>query len=84
MPVPLPPPFKKTFPCTILPPLFLSFQIPSPSPLLRDVIKIYFHTLKGGGGGGAGIRTTIIDKKSSFWLRRQTVMPSFNDIHIVI
>ena len=34
-----PPPFKKTFPCTILPPPFSKFS-DSPSPL-REVIKIY-------------------------------------------
>ena len=35
----LPPRFKKTCPCTILPPPFLIFHIP-PSP--EEVIKIYF------------------------------------------
>ena len=39
---------KKTGPCTILPPLFLIFQI---CPPLGDVIKTYFPFLKKRGRG---------------------------------
>ena len=42
-----PPPFKKTCPCTIVPPPFLIFQSPTP---LGEVIKIYCLPLKRGGG----------------------------------
>ena len=43
------PPFKRTCPCTILPPPFLIFQIPPPP--LREVITIYSPLpFKKGGG----------------------------------
>ena len=40
-------PFKKTCPCTILPPLFLIFPIP---PLWGRYLKFTFPLLKKGGG----------------------------------
>ena len=40
-------PFKKTCPCTILPPLFLIFLIP---PLWGRYLKFTFPLLKKGGG----------------------------------
>ena len=40
------PPFKRTFPYTVLPPPFFNF--PSPP---GEVIKIYFPSLKERGGG---------------------------------
>ena len=50
-------PFKKTCPCTILPPPFFNF-LDSPLPP-GEVIKIYFLPFKKGrrGGGEGGVRT---------------------------
>ena len=51
------PPFKKTYLCTILSPVFLIFQS---LRALEEVIKIYSPPLKkrgGGRGGGANYET---------------------------
>ena len=46
--MPAPPPFKNTYPCTILPPLFLIFQIPSlpPSLLKKGGSKLWLVAIK--------------------------------------
>ena len=44
------PPFKKTCPCTVIPPPFLICQIPLP----REVIKFYALPFKKSGGWGGG------------------------------
>ena len=46
----VPPPFKKTCPCTILPPPFLNFLY-SPPPPSGKVIKIYSLPFKKGARG---------------------------------
>ena len=52
----LPPPFKKTCPCTVLPPPYLIFQIPfsegGDQTLLSPLKKVCVWA--GGGEGGAG------------------------------
>ena len=63
---PPPPPtpyFKKTCPCTILPPPFLIFQIP---PLL-GYSKFTSPSFKKEGGGRAMVGITLVDIRQN-WL----------------
>ena len=45
--MPVSPPFKKTWPCTIFPPTFLNLSESPPG----EVIQIYFSSLKKKEGG---------------------------------
>ena len=57
-----PPPFKKTCPCTVLPPPFLIFQTPPP----REVIKLYSPSFrKKGVCEGWGFPNYELPKKAS-------------------
>ena len=54
----LPPPFKKTCPCTVIPPPFLICQIPPP----REVIKLYSPPKKKAVGGDGDANHELANK----------------------